>query len=666
MATDQDINNLAWTLLGEAANQGQSGMQAVGNVVLNRLASGRYGSTITQVVRAPQQFSAWNSGAGGNNPSGRWPQSSTAFQNAKVIAQQLVAGQLPDNTGGAVMYWAPGMMQATTGHADPYWARSEETNGRLQIGDQVFLPKHPVPPANVPPPASTGTSTGLNAPTSAVGGAPAAPADISQLYGQHTVPVPLAPPPAVSNWADSYMNLPQVPGAPQPVAPAAPAAPIPMPASARPVPTVPAPPSAPPPQTVAIGNHVYQVGQTFTSGGNTYRVEANGTFSKGARDTFTPGTVAGGVLGKAVNSALSSAAAAAPSVLDNAKNAVGNLFGGLFGPHPVQAPPALVPGSNNAGWGDYLKPPSVPAPAPAPPASNNDGWSQYMAPSSPPPPVPSAPSPSSNNNGGWGSYFQPPSTSGIAGTVQLPAGVVPAGATAAMAQANGNSGSYANTDSWNSLTSSFARPPAAPAYSTPTPPAAPAPPTTKQIVNPAYTQWASLSGAADPYQNDAFAYAMSQEPAPPKMITVQVPRTVPVPKPLAPPVAAPPAPPTGLAGWYGSTPLGHITNFLGGLAGGAPAPNTGGLLSMLSNGFGGFGSTPNPTSIVGPPIGAPNGYVYGQNSGGGFSKIGVAPQYANMTPAQQYASLTGQNYTNPASINNSDNNRSLTEGGFNG
>lgn len=42
------------------------------------------------------------------------------------------------------------------------------------------------------------------------------------------------------------------------------------------------------------------------------------------------------------------------------------------------------------------------------------------------------------------------------------------------------------------------------------------------------------------------------------------------------------------------------------------------------------------------------------------------PAASNVPPAQAYAQATGQTYQNPASINNSDNNRSLTEGGFNG
>jgi hypothetical protein len=147
MATDEDINNLAWTLLGEARGEGRRGMQAVGNVILNRLANGRWGNTISQVVRFPSAFTMWN--AGKPDPATSWPVGSAPFNAARGVAEQLVSGQLPDITGGAVQYWAPRVMQAQTGQPDPYWAREAETHGRLQIGNQIFLPTHPIPVVSV-------------------------------------------------------------------------------------------------------------------------------------------------------------------------------------------------------------------------------------------------------------------------------------------------------------------------------------------------------------------------------------------------------------------------------------------------------------------------------------------------------------------------------------
>jgi hypothetical protein len=59
---------------------------------------------------------------------------------------------------------------------------------------------------------------------------------------------------------------------------------------------------------------------------------------------------------------------------------------------------------------------------------------------------------------------------------------------------------------------------------------------------------------------------------------------------------------------------------------------------------------PAPAPAQPTTVTSTNGYVYQQNADGSYTHVGVAPQYANMTPAQQYAAKTGQNYTNPASI----------------
>src|SRR5690349_15270839 len=57
---------LARTLWGEARGEGETGMQAVASVVLNRVAlaqeRGKYwwGNNIIQVCQKPYQFSCWN------------------------------------------------------------------------------------------------------------------------------------------------------------------------------------------------------------------------------------------------------------------------------------------------------------------------------------------------------------------------------------------------------------------------------------------------------------------------------------------------------------------------------------------------------------------------------------------------------------------------------
>ena len=57
--TFDDIEVLARTLWGEARNQGPYGMQAVGEVIANRVADQRWPSTFAGVCQQPKQFSCW-------------------------------------------------------------------------------------------------------------------------------------------------------------------------------------------------------------------------------------------------------------------------------------------------------------------------------------------------------------------------------------------------------------------------------------------------------------------------------------------------------------------------------------------------------------------------------------------------------------------------------
>lgn len=374
-----------------------------------------------------------------------------------------------------------------------------------------------------------------------------------------------------------------------------------MDASAAPVPLAPLPtaaqlsalpqlnppagaaPSAPQQQTVTIGGHQYVVGQSYQLGnGASFTASSDGKFVKTANPIGNPTPLQLAIQAQApgamanLNNAVDTAKGVGGSAL-NAVSGLGSMLGGLFGPHPAQLPPALVPGSDNAGWGSLF-----------PPQSSGNAASA---------PVDQA------TNGGWNSYSQPNT---LAGGAQLPAGVVPAGAASVMAQAKAASNGQANSDSWGSLLGSFSIP--SPTYTTP-PQAAPvvSAPTQKTVmqqeINPAYTKWVSLSAGADsdPYQNAAFNYAISQQPAPPKFISV--PKVISVPGVAKPPVVAPvpkPAP-------------------------ARTAPSFGSLFPAAA---------PAPT-ITGAPIPVKNGYLYAPNSAGAYTNVGQTN--TSLTPAQLYA-----------------------------
>jgi hypothetical protein len=147
----ETLDVLAWTMLGEAANQGDDGLAAIANVIQNRAGSGDYPADLKRVALQKKQFSTWNKGEGGNNPKARYPKSSEEFQNARRIAADVVSGRRPDITGGATHYWSPKGMTAMGYAETPYWAEGEKSKwGTLELGDHVFLPKKPVPPNDIP------------------------------------------------------------------------------------------------------------------------------------------------------------------------------------------------------------------------------------------------------------------------------------------------------------------------------------------------------------------------------------------------------------------------------------------------------------------------------------------------------------------------------------
>ncbi len=125
--TDDQTDYLARTIWGEARGEGARGMQAVGNVILNRVARGGwYGASIKDVVLKPYQFSAWN--VGDPNRTKMLNATDADLRQARTIALQLQAGTLPDITGGATNYHATSV--------SPAWAK--KMTKTVQIGNHVF------------------------------------------------------------------------------------------------------------------------------------------------------------------------------------------------------------------------------------------------------------------------------------------------------------------------------------------------------------------------------------------------------------------------------------------------------------------------------------------------------------------------------------------------
>lgn len=111
--TPDDLDIAARVLDGEAGNQGAHGMAAVAWVILNRATWDEitadhperewWGTTIGSVCRKPMQFSCLNGGANTDRIKALLP-TSREYQTATVVLRQVIAGSVPDPTGGATTY----------------------------------------------------------------------------------------------------------------------------------------------------------------------------------------------------------------------------------------------------------------------------------------------------------------------------------------------------------------------------------------------------------------------------------------------------------------------------------------------------------------------------------------------------------------------------------
>jgi spore germination cell wall hydrolase CwlJ-like protein len=100
---DGAVTCLARTIYWEARGEGDAGMQAVANVVMNRLRHTGFPKTICGVVTQGReqgacQFSWWCDGQGDN------AEEQESYTRAKEIARKALNRQLEDRTSGALYY----------------------------------------------------------------------------------------------------------------------------------------------------------------------------------------------------------------------------------------------------------------------------------------------------------------------------------------------------------------------------------------------------------------------------------------------------------------------------------------------------------------------------------------------------------------------------------
>lgn len=126
---NNEIDLLARTIWGEARGEGQTGMQAVANVIMNRVKKGGWwGATIQDVVLKKWQFSTWNENDPNREKALAVTTNDAKFWTAKKIASLAYNGQLDDITGGATNYHAKSV--------SPSWA--ESMTKTATIGNHIF------------------------------------------------------------------------------------------------------------------------------------------------------------------------------------------------------------------------------------------------------------------------------------------------------------------------------------------------------------------------------------------------------------------------------------------------------------------------------------------------------------------------------------------------
>lgn len=124
-----EIDVLARTLWGEARGEGSAGMQAVANVVMNRVnIGGWWGNSIIEVCQKPYQFSCWNKDDPNYRQLTHVDSNDLHFATAQRMARRAIYGALPDITEGADHYHAAGIT--------PIWSSGERPVA--VIGNHIF------------------------------------------------------------------------------------------------------------------------------------------------------------------------------------------------------------------------------------------------------------------------------------------------------------------------------------------------------------------------------------------------------------------------------------------------------------------------------------------------------------------------------------------------
>lgn len=99
MSTSADLDCLAKNVYFEARGEPRIDQEAVAHVVVNRVQSGRFRSSVCGVVHQSGQFS-WTFDRNSDVPRER-----AAWNRSLQVAQGVLSGEIDDPTDGATYFW---------------------------------------------------------------------------------------------------------------------------------------------------------------------------------------------------------------------------------------------------------------------------------------------------------------------------------------------------------------------------------------------------------------------------------------------------------------------------------------------------------------------------------------------------------------------------------
>src|SRR5882672_3489136 len=127
--SDRDL--MIRTVVGESDDQPAIGQAGVAHVIMNRLKDGRWGDSPAAVVLSRSQFEPWQT---------RAPEllkiktDSDRYKKVASVVDDVIAGKIPDPTGGATHFLEPDIVRRRRGGSLPDWA----SGPGLRIADHVF------------------------------------------------------------------------------------------------------------------------------------------------------------------------------------------------------------------------------------------------------------------------------------------------------------------------------------------------------------------------------------------------------------------------------------------------------------------------------------------------------------------------------------------------